>query len=610
MNKTIVIFVLLILSMQLPLPLMAYDIEVDHIYYNVDPATRTASVSFNGSLNSSYSGDIVIPEEINYANNTLPVVGVDEYAFSYEENLNSVALPNSIKYIAAGSFRGCPKLRSVQLPEQLTEIQSNTFNDCSLLTSINFPANLKFIGKHAFMGCSSLTHIAMGNEVDSIGGGCFANCTSLIEVTFSSSLRTIEDEAFSGCTSLNNVQFPTSLMEIGAACFKDCELLSDLNIPENVLYIGASCFESCINLSRVILPLNLEEIQEKTFYKCSSLKNISLGEFLTQIGSYAFYNCGLSTIKFPNSLKKIDSYAFYESKLSEVVIPPSVNFIGNRCFSYCDNLKTVIFEDGANDLTIYQLAFANGSPTHIWGVLPIKTLYVGRNLSYGIGNFGYFEEFPNVTQLSIGKFVTDLKSEYFNPRVMPLKEINSYAAYPVLIDNFTNEQYLSIQVNIPEGTKYLYEKDNIWKKFWNLNEKLPLSILNVNLNIETAVLKIGEESSLEAHVYPDIEGYNKISWTSSNPSVAMVSHEGLIKAIGVGTAQITASCGDVSAVCEVVVTDIVDDVGYIISEDDQINVYTVNGVLIKEGIRVKELDNLEAGLYIVQTPKGSFKIQK
>lgn len=48
-----------------------------------------------------------------------------------------------------------------------------------------------------------------------------------------------------------------------------------------------------------------------------------------------------------------------------------------------------------------------------------------------------------------------------------------------------------------------------------------------------------------------------VTWTSSNPSVATVSNNGLVTSVGNGTAKITASCGDKKAVCNVTVSDIV-----------------------------------------------------
>lgn len=137
----------------------------------------------------------------------------------------------------------------------------------------------------------------------------------------------------------------------------------------------------------------------------------------------------------------------------------------------------------------------------------------------------------------------------------------------------------------------------------------PILAEGLTLNENSISVTKGNTFQLVAAIDPEDTTDKTIAWVSDNEKVAKVSNNGLVTAVEVGNAKITASCGDVSATCEVVVTDI-DGVGYIINEDEQINVYTVNGVLIKERIHAKELDDLAPGIYIIQTLKGSFKIQK
>lgn len=82
-------------------------------------------------------------------------------------------------------------------------------------------------------------------------------------------------------------------------------------------------------------------------------------------------------------------------------------------------------------------------------------------------------------------------------------------------------------------------------------------LTSVTLDTTSLTLKVGEEYSLKATAWSgDVEvDTATITWKSDNESVATVTSDGLVKAISVGTATVTASSGDVSATCSVSVID-------------------------------------------------------
>ena len=78
-------------------------------------------------------------------------------------------------------------------------------------------------------------------------------------------------------------------------------------------------------------------------------------------------------------------------------------------------------------------------------------------------------------------------------------------------------------------------------------------IKSITLDVSKSTLKTGESLQLTADIFPGTASDKPIKWTSSNPAVASVSKEGLVKAIARGSAEITvkAKKGDASAVCKV-----------------------------------------------------------
>ena len=100
---------LLLVMMMLPVVASAYDIAVKNaddvtIYYKyVNNVTELAVT--NGTY--SYSGNVVIPEEVTYMNRTRRVTSIGDWAFNDCSELTSVTIPNSVTSIGDYAFLGC-----------------------------------------------------------------------------------------------------------------------------------------------------------------------------------------------------------------------------------------------------------------------------------------------------------------------------------------------------------------------------------------------------------------------------------------------------------------------------------------------------------------------
>jgi len=81
--------------------------------------------------------------------------------------------------------------------------------------------------------------------------------------------------------------------------------------------------------------------------------------------------------------------------------------------------------------------------------------------------------------------------------------------------------------------------------------EVPVS--GITLNMESAILKVGDYLLLTATVMPEDATNKLVNWSSSNESVATVSALGEIRAVGVGSATITAvtSDGNIAATCRI-----------------------------------------------------------
>ena len=83
--------------------------------------------------------------------------------------------------------------------------------------------------------------------------------------------------------------------------------------------------------------------------------------------------------------------------------------------------------------------------------------------------------------------------------------------------------------------------------------ELTIEVTSVRLSQAELILTVGESHSLTAKVLPENATDKNVTWKSSDASIATVSSSGAVKAIGAGTATITATAGGKSATCLVTV---------------------------------------------------------
>ena len=114
MQKIFLLLTLLCLS----LSARAHDAEVDGIFYNLDAANKTATVTFKGDNEYSfdeYSGAVVIPETVTYNGITYSVTTLGRYCFSGCSSLTSITIPNSVTSLGHSCFRDCRSLTSIYM---------------------------------------------------------------------------------------------------------------------------------------------------------------------------------------------------------------------------------------------------------------------------------------------------------------------------------------------------------------------------------------------------------------------------------------------------------------------------------------------------------------
>ena len=349
------------------------------------------------------------------------------------------------------------------------------------------------IGKEAFRRCIWLTYVSMPTTIISIGELAFADCDQLASVRMSESLTTIESNAFKDCTSLTSITLPKSLKAIGAYAFFHCAELTSIIIPDSVTSIGSNAFALCSKLKSLTIPNSVTDLGDLVCYNCIRLASVTIGESVTSIGRGAFSFCNaLESVIIGKSVRSIGSEAFYQTHLSSVTIPNSVTSIGESAFRECMDLKSVIIGNSVTKIDKYA-----------------------------------FKDCPCITN------------------------IVCCAETVPIIDDYTFNFFAST-LFVPYNLIDSYKNSSQWR-FDRIIGFTGVPTESISLSHTDVALQSGEEFQLLSTVLPEAAANNPLIWNSSDPAIASVDSNGLVRAVSVGEATISASFANVATSCVITV---------------------------------------------------------
>lgn len=244
------------------------------LYYNIiDTIGYKVSVTYPGSnIDSAYTnytkptGDLVIPDVVNYNNHQYIVTAIEPGAFAKCSGLNG----------------------KLELPYSITTIGSYAFLHCGNIEALYFNCEQCTSAFAAFEGCSFDT-IFLGDSVTMIPYGIFSN----------------SDE-------ITSIQIPASVQEIGVRAFYNCPNLERLYFSDSVIKIGEYAFSDCPSLE-AIGTINTDTISDYAYWGCKNLHSITIGTSVQKIGDYAFfYASSIDTVRCLASMPPtLGENAFY-----------------------------------------------------------------------------------------------------------------------------------------------------------------------------------------------------------------------------------------------------------------------------------------------------------
>ena len=319
-NKTFLYSLLAVLMSMCYVKSFAHDIEVKNadgvtIYYSWRNNMTELAVSYRGDDNEwpsngwFYSGEVIIPESVEYGGKTYKVTSIYFRAFFDCPGLTSVTIPNTVTFIDEQAFIGSYNLNSITIPSSVTSIGYQAFSFCRGLTSIKVESgNLAYDSRN---NCNAIIEKSTNTLI--------AGCKNTI---IPNSVTSIGDYAFFGC-SLTSITIPNSVTSIGSCAFEDCGLTS-VTIPNSVISIGNGAFCGC-SLTSITIPGSVTSIGDKAFYDCVGLTSVTIPNSVTSIGDYAFSGCNSLTTIVSEIAKPfvIDTsvFDFYDQDFHTLIVP-------------------------------------------------------------------------------------------------------------------------------------------------------------------------------------------------------------------------------------------------------------------------------------------------
>ena len=361
------------------------------------------------------------------------------------------------------------------------------------------------VGESAFAGNTHLESVALG-AVTEVGDYAFADCARLRTVDFGESLVSLGDGAFARCAALGSLELPDSLTSLGEGAFADCTGLKTLTLGAGLESFPLNALALCERLSAVNAPAanaalssvdgvlyNKDATSLLLYPRGRAAESFAVPNGVTALGESAFEGAAaLRTVTLPNSMTALGRAAFAGSGLASFTASNLLE-IGENAFQGCAALTSV--EPGEELQSLGSMAFA--------GCEALTAIRLPASA------------------------VLDAEDIYFSSPSLVITGTLGSSAH-------TYAQAHRILFSDPDA----------------------IGVTAVTLNIESMVLERGESLQLTASLTPDnANDGTDIRWYSSDSAVAMVDQNGLVSAMGGGTAEIVAeSANGLSASCVVEVT--------------------------------------------------------
>lgn len=437
------------------------------------------------------------------------VVSIGRRAFSWTD-LETISLPNSLKYFDTEAFYVANCLKELRIPESVVEIGESSITSCKI-NELIIPKGLTVIKQGAINSCEELVSIKVDEanpKYDSRN-----SCNAIIETasntliagtnTIPESVEFIGKRAFLGMP-FESITIPNSVKVIGDQSFMCCEKLKQIIFPEGLTVIGDEAFNMCGSLKSLYIPKTVTSLKPMSFSYCENLTSVVVDPANSVYDSRGNCNAiietasntlieGFNCTTIPNGITGIASNAFYYCRsLESVTISKDITYVGNAAFMGCDKLNSIVVVD---DNPVYdsrdncnaiietatnKLIFGNHASTIPSSVKIIAhcafrgTEFRDTQITIPEGVVKIITQaflgMYNVT-ISLPSTIKEIEGDAFPVYDEgQISEVYCYRKTPFPISNYVFRAVSTAKLHVPKGQKAAYENAKGWKRFGTIVE--------------------------------------------------------------------------------------------------------------------------------------------
>lgn len=311
-----------------------YDLEIDGIFYQITSIDNLKLKVVGGE--NVYSGDIVIPDEVDYRGKKFQITSIDYQCF-YNSAVTTVKLGDNISSIGSYAFYGST-IREIVIPASVKTLYEHSFDNCQSLTKltisdgtdvldfysssgnvpvyfVNCPIEYLYIGRNidhwpwnpAFEDLSNATEIKIGSTVTEFDNYLLSGASKITSLIIPQSVKILRNDAFNNCSSLKSVIFEDGeetviytsgrgSTETGGGTGGSVNYAMFCDSPIEYLYIGRN-FQVASNYS-----------SSGAMFDYTPVKKLEIGSMVTTL--IALRNLReLSEIKLPKNVENVSSFS-------------------------------------------------------------------------------------------------------------------------------------------------------------------------------------------------------------------------------------------------------------------------------------------------------------
>gem|GEM_PF-6269420 len=368
------------------------------------------------------------------------------------------------------------KVSEVVIPGTVETVPAFCFAEADI-EHVKLEDGVKVIGDRAFVSSQGLKSIDFGNTLEIIGPSAFSSCAKLESLTFPKTLKKLHNYVFERCSSIRTIYWEGHIDEIGEYDFGYLDSLEEVVISDlsawcsqkfpladnsNPLKYAKTLTIGGKRLHDLIIPDDVENVGQAIFYGATELRSVTIPDHVKSIGSYAFFGCsGIQSVSIGKSVSSVS--------------------LGDSFYG-CSSTRTLRFENGVEPIVVEQAAW--------WSEMgALNNLYIGREIITS-------SNFPSkVRLLEIGPDVTDT-GDLKNDRYTGLKYIQTFASEPPCTVEFSENQYNTVKILVPEGCGEKYRTADVWKNFADISESAPIDFEKGTVSFDAESYAVPKDSVL------------------------------------------------------------------------------------------------------------------